>query len=212
MKKTEKVGSVSANSVKKYTKRDWDQWIELLGKRVGRSWSHQEIVGLLKKEFRLSPWWQQEVARGYQIASGIREPHQTLKGTYTTTATKSLSLPARTIFSFMASPEGQAIWLQPMSPIKLKVGQQFECSSGVFGELRTVKTNERLRLFFINEDWPRKTVVQVHLYSKAKGKCMIVVNHSDLPTMKAKEQMHGHWREAVDEIANALNCRFQQNE
>jgi hypothetical protein len=47
MGKTSKVGSVSAESVKKYTKRDWDEWIDVLGKRVGRSWSHQEIVALL---------------------------------------------------------------------------------------------------------------------------------------------------------------------
>lgn len=204
MGKTSKVGSVSAESVKKHTKRDWDEWIDVLGKLVGRSWSHQEIVALLKTKFRLSTWWQQEVARGYQIATGVREPHQTLKGTYTTTATKSLLLPAKTIFSFLVSPKGQAIWLDPMSPTKIKEGQQFECNSGVFGEFRTVKANQRLRFFWINEDWPRKTVVQLHLYPKPKGKCMIAVDHSDLPTMKAKEEMHAYWRKAVDSLAELL--------
>lgn len=199
-----KVGSVSATSVKKHTKRDWDEWIEVLGKHVSPSWSHQEIVALLKKRFKLSIWWQQEVARGFQIATGVRLAQQTLKGTYTTTATKSIAVPAKTIFSFLTSPKGQLIWLQSLAPISIKTGQQFECSSGVFGELRAVKTNERLRLSWINEDWPRKTTVQIHLYPKPKGKCMIVVNHTDLPTLKAKEQMHARWRRAVDQIASAF--------
>jgi hypothetical protein len=204
MGKTSKIGSVTAASVKKHTKKDWDEWIEVLGKCVGRSWSHQEIVALLKTKFRLSVWWQQEVARGYQIATGVREPHQTLKGTYTTTITKTLSLSAKSIFSFLISPEGQAIWLDPMSPTKLEEGRPFECNSGTFGEVRAVRANQKLRFFWFNENWPRKTVVQIQLHPKPKGRCLIAVDHSDLPTMKAKEEMHAYWRRAVDSMAESL--------
>ncbi len=100
MSKTAKVGSVSAESVKKHTKKDWDDWIQVLNKRSYQSLSHQELVQMLKMEFKLTPWWQQEVARGYQIALGVRVPSQTLKGTYTTTATKSLLVPAKNILVF----------------------------------------------------------------------------------------------------------------
>lgn len=204
MGKLEKVGSVSSESVRQHTKKDWDEWVELLGKRVGGSWSHQEIVALLKKEFRLSVWWQQEVARGYQIAAGIRKPHETLKGTYTTTATKSIEVAPTKIFSFLVSARGVAVWLQSMGPVEIKKGRQFECSSSIFGEFRVVEKNKKIRLSWINEDWPSKSTVEIHLYPKPQKKCMIVVNHIDLPTMKAKEEMHNHWRRVVDEIAEMI--------
>ncbi len=205
MSKTEKVGLVTAISVKKHTKKDWDDWIAILNKRSCQALSHQELVQLLKKDFKLTTWWQQEVARGYQIAIGIRIPNQTLKGTYTTTATKSLTASAKKIFSFLTSNEGQELWLKPMYPIKIKEKQNFECEGGIFGEFRTVKAGDKLRLTWIDEEWPNKTIIQINLYMKPKDKCMIVINHTDLPTLKVKMLMHDRWRKAVDDLAEALS-------
>ena len=204
MAKLKIVGTVSADSVRKHTKMDWDEWVTALNKRASRSWSHQELVALLKNEFRLRAWWQQEVARGYLIAIGVREPQQTLKGTYTTTATKSLPTALKKVFSFIVSPEGQKNWLQPMYAIRIAPKGTFECDGGIFGEFRAVTTNKKIRLNWIDPDWPRKTVVEVNLYAKPKGKCMIVINHTDLPTLSAKAKMHARWRSAVDEIAIGL--------
>jgi hypothetical protein len=109
-----KVGSVTSISVKKHTNNDWNAWINILNKNNCQALSHQQLVQLLKNKFKLTVWWQQEVARGYQIAIGARIPNQTLKGTYTTTATKSISNSAKEIFDFLVSPEGQKIWLKPL--------------------------------------------------------------------------------------------------
>ncbi len=210
MKNFAKVGSVSAESVTKHTKKDWQNWVEILSKRGCSSWSHQDLVQLLKKEFRLSIWWQQEVARGYLIAIGVRQPNQTLKGTYTTTVTKSLLTTSKKLFAFLISAEGQAIWLQPLDVVPIKKAQQFECAGGIFGEFRTVTSGKTMRFTWVDEDWPRKTVVQLILYPKPKGKCMMVINHVDLPTSAAKVKMHTRWREAVDNLADTLasNERF----
>ncbi|MGZ3691557.1 MAG: SRPBCC domain-containing protein, partial [Pseudobdellovibrio sp.] len=159
---------------------------------------------LLKKEFKLTTWWQQEVARGYQIAIGLRVPNQTLKGTYTTTATKSISTTAKKIFSFMVSDEGQQLWLKPLYKVKVKEKQNFECQGGIFGEFRTVESGKRLRFTWIDEEWPNKSTVQINIYLKPKDRCMIAIDHVDLPTLKAKTQMHERWRAAVDDLAEAL--------
>ena len=143
MSQTLKVGLVTAVSVKKHTKKDWDEWIKILNKRACGAYTHQELVQLLKKEFKLTTWWQQEVARGYQIAIGVRVPNQTLKGTYTTTATKSIAASGKKIFSFMGSNEGQQLWLKPLYEIKVKEKQTFECEGGIFGEFRNVETGKR---------------------------------------------------------------------
>jgi activator of HSP90 ATPase len=200
-------GATSA-SVKKHTKKDWDQWIAILNKKSCQALTHQQLVAALKKEFKLTTWWQQIVARGYQIAIGVRPPNQTLKGTYTTTATKTLTGSAQDIFSFLVSEEGQSIWLTPLYPVNIKDGSHFEVEGGVFGEFRTVKKNKSLRLSWINEDWPKKTIVQLHLIAKAKGRCMIAIDHSDLPTMRAKTEMHTRWRTAVDTLATLAGKNF----
>lgn len=208
MSKTQKIGSVTSDSVKKYTKKDWDQWIQILNKRSAQSFSHQNLVLLLRNEFKLTPWWQQEVARGYQIAIGIRIPQQTLKGTYTTTVTKSFTSTAKNIYLFLISEQGQNFWLKPMYPISFKAKQSFECEGEIFGEFRTITPNKKIRMTWVDSEWPHKSIVQINLYLKPKKKCMLVINHLDLPTLKAKKQMHEYWRKIVDEMAAKLGLSF----
>lgn len=202
---TQKLGGASDESVKKHTGKDWEQWVKTLNRKSYQSESHQNLVQILKKEFKLTPWWQQVVARGYRVAIGARDPNATLKGTFVTTATKSLSISAKEIFTFLRSPAGQLLWLKPLYPINVVAKSTFECEGGIFGEFRSVKAPCKIRFTWIDEEWPQKSVIDIHLYSKPKNKTMIVINHNDLPTMKAKTQMHQRWRTAVDSIAEALN-------
>lgn len=196
-----KIGNVSAQSVLKHTDRDWDEWVEVLDRSGARVLDHKELVALLKKKFRLSVWWQQEVARGYQVAIGKRVEQQTLKGTYTTTATKTIATSASKLFAFLVSNEGLEVWLSPLSELQLKTGASFERMGGVYGEVRTYVRGKKIRLSWIDEDWPRKSTLQIHLVPRPKGKCMLVIDHIDLPSLKAKNEMHTHWREVVDRLA-----------
>ena len=211
MDKIQKVASVSAESVKKHTKKDWNTWTQILNRRSCQTFTHQQLVQLLKTEFKLTPWWQQVVARSYQIAIGVRIPNQTLKGTYTTTVTKSVKISVKELFNFLLSTKGQNIWLKPLYPVKIAANQNFECEGGIFGEFRTITANKKLRLTWINEDWPQKTVVQINLYLKPGKKTMIVISHIDLPTLKAKTAMHARWRKAVDDIFAALTAENLAN-
>jgi activator of HSP90 ATPase len=204
MDKVLKIGTVTSESVKKHTKKDWAEWVKILNLRSHQNSTHQQLVQVLKKDFKLTTWWQQEVARGYKVAIGKRMAFQTLKGTYTTTATKSVTAKTKDIFNLLISEEGQALWLNPLSPVIIQVKENFECEGGIFGEFRTVSSNKQIRMTWINEDWPQKSTVQLNLYTKPKNKCMIVINHIDLPTLKAKTQMHTHWRNAVDQVADFL--------
>src|SRR5687768_10050998 len=90
-----KVGRVSSESVRKHTGKDWKTWVRLLEAAGARNLPHGEIVALLKKKYRLTPWWQQGVALGFEIATGRRRPGQDAKGKYMVTATKSLSVDAK---------------------------------------------------------------------------------------------------------------------
>ena len=194
------LNKVSAQSVYRYTKRDWDQWIAILDKAGAPYWTHKEIVEHLKKKYKLHSWWQQLVASSYEIHIGRKIPGQNEKGEYSTVATKTFPLSQKKMWDFMVSPEGLEIWLSPMSPLIVKPKEQYEIEGGIFGEIRTLKKPKRIRLTWQNMEDLKKTVVQLWIVPRPKGKCVVVFQHEKLPNAKAKEKMLKHWKEVLKNL------------
>ena len=197
------IDTVSDASIKKHTGKIWQDWIQLLNKAGAQSWNHQEIVAFLKKKHKQGPWWQQIVANGYEVATGKRIAGQSLKGTYSATFTKSVAIEQKKIWQWCCSPEGMQVWLKPLSPVKIKKGATFEIAGGIFGEIRTVKTGERIRLSWKDLEWEKGTTVQLHVFKKPK-KSMIVIQHDGLRTARQKAEMRTYWRAIIEEMALKL--------
>lgn len=198
------INTVSDKSLIKHTGKPWKEWIVLLNKVNAQSWTHQQIVLFLQKECKQSEWWKQILANGYEVSVGKRIEGQTLKGTYTLTATKSFNCSAAKLWSFLNSEEGIRIWLNPMSDFKIAKDENFEISGGIYGEVRTLKKGERVRLYWFNEDWPKKTVVQAQVLKRNKQKCLLVFSHEEFPTARSKAQMKDHWKQVIDCIATQV--------
>ena len=195
----EKVGTVSSASVHKGTGRTWDQWIALLDKAGASGWTHQEIVAYLKKKHRLTPWWQQGVTTGYEVATGRREQGQSLKGEYQVTCTASLSIGAKAAWKLISSPEGLGCWLRPLSDF-LAPKQVFESEGGIFGEVRTMKAGRQVRIRWQNEDWPKPTTVQVVVIPRPKSKCILAIMHDGFVDVRTREKMRVHWKAVLAEL------------
>src|SRR5688572_1797323 len=75
----EKIGKVKSESVLKCTGKSWAQWIAILEKAGARWMTHKEIVAFLKK-YKLSQWWQQGVATGYEMHIGRKAEGRNEKG------------------------------------------------------------------------------------------------------------------------------------
>ena len=200
MEKNKKIGAVTSSSVKKFTKKNWDQWLTIMNENGAMNMTHQQIVALLKKKYKLSIWWQQEVAKGYQIAAGKRIAGQNLKGLYTLTLTKTIPCTASQLWKFLISKDGVRVWLKPMTDLQIKVGNQFEIEGGIFGEVRTIKAGTRIRLNWINEDWPSKTVVQIHILARPRNKCMFVLSQESIASARIKMEMRDYWRSMILEL------------
>lgn len=198
-----KIGKVSAESVKKHTNKDWKTWVALLEKVGARNWTYQEIVGFLKKKHRLTPWWQQGVAYGFEIATGRRKAGQDAKGKYTVTATKSLALEASAVWKRLLSAKGLQIWLRPLSAIRILPKVNFETKDGYFGEIRTVSQTPRvkkLRMFWQDPLWEKHSVLEVMLVARPKMKSILVFSHSGIPDEATKEILRTRWRKAADTL------------
>ncbi len=199
-----KIGQYTTESVFKHTNKHWDVWITLLNKAGAKTSTHKEIVHILKTKYKLTPWWQQAVAIGYEIAVGIRLEGQNHKGLYSTTATKSIYASKEQLFKTIISTTGQSSWLLPLSPVEIKPKNMFETDDGFFGEIRTIHLNKRIRLSWQDPEWDKKTTVQIDIVPKEKDKCLLVISHTDLRTEKIKKTMSDRWKKAVNNLKNLI--------
>lgn len=198
------VGKVTTQSVFKHTGKHWEEWIRLLDKKGARSWTYQEIVAFLQKVHKLSPWWQQGVALGFEIATGRRRMGQDAKGNYMVTATKSLPVSAPKAWKFLMSKAGIRIWLNPLSPLSIRPQTSFETEGGYFGEVRTVSSNRRVRMYWQDPLWEKHTVVELLLVSRPKSKSILVFNHTGIKEVKTQALLRALWKQVVEQIFEAL--------
>lgn len=199
-----KIGRVSSASVLKCTGKNWDEWIDILDRAGAAASTHQEIVAHLKKKHRLSPWWQQGVALAYELATGKRIEGQNSKGEYTLTATRSLKASRQKIWNLLSSPEGLAVWLKPLSDFDLSAGESFETTDGAFGEVRTLKKTERVRLSWQIEDQEKPTTVQVFIVARPGQNSILAFGHEGILSARLQEQLRVRWKNALSEIARLI--------
>ncbi len=198
--KYEKVGRVTSQSVLKCTGQTWDQWVEILTNQGAAGWTHKDIVAFLKKKYKLGPWWQQGVATGFEQAIGRKIEGRNEKGEYSLTAGKTLPVDAKILWKYLFSPKGLQVWLKPLSGFKLAKGAMYETEGGVFGEVRTFKSPERLRLTWQESDADRSTVVQVYVKQRPHGKSAIWVQHEKIPNGREKARLREHWKQVLEDL------------
>lgn len=199
--KYERLGRVTTESVHKCTGKHWRQWVALLDKAGARTWTHQEIVAYLKSKHRLGPWWQQGVTSGYEIAIGRRIEGQNIKGHYMVTVTKSVELSAAQCWEHLVSDKGLGTWLKSLYDVAVKPGSQFETKDGFFGEIRTMKKGRSLRLTWQDPNWDKKTVVQVFIVARSKGKKSIVAfSHGEIKDLKTQKLLRARWKQVMTDL------------
>lgn len=194
------IGRVSAASVQKGTGKNWDQWVEILNRQGASVLSRKEIVALLKKKYKLSAWWQQGVAHGYEVHTGRRIDGQNYKGEYSATITKSVTMTQNALWKLLTSSKGISAWLKPMGKFSLKPKNSFEVPGEIFGDVRTVVSPKRIRLSWQDSDWEKKTYVEIHVVGRPNKTSMLVFSHDGLKTPAHKEKMRKHWRSAIDDL------------
>jgi hypothetical protein len=199
-----KVGRVASESVEKHTARGWDEWIFLLDKAGARLWTHQEIVAHLKKKYKLTPWWQQGVTVGYEIAIGRRVENQDQKGLWSLTATKNVACDGKKLFRILLSEEGQKLWLNPLDEIDFVPKKGFETHSGYFGEVRTVRPPKAVRLTLQEDDWEKPSVVELMVVARPGKKSIVAFGHTKIPTQKLQIEFRTYWKSALEKIKAAV--------
>lgn len=198
--KVEKVGRVSTESVFKCTGKHWDEWIKILNKAGAQKWVHKTIAAHLRQKYKLSPWWQQGVATGYEYATGMKAEGQGPAG-FATVATRTIPIPANEVWALLQSKKGLSCWLDPISDFSFKKGMVYETGDGVFGEVRTLKTKSKVRMTWAEIEWLKPSTLQIYIVPRKGGKSVLVFQQEKLPDGRVKNQMKEHWKKVLTKLA-----------
>lgn len=203
-KTIEKIGRVSSSSVLKGTGKNWDHWVQILSEAGANHWTHQEIVAFLRKKHKLGPWWQQGVASSYEIHIGRKIEGRNDKGEYSVAGSKTFPCSQRKMWRLLTSPEGMAIWLKPLSEFRIEIGAHFETEGGAYGEVRTMKAGERLRMTWQETHWTKKSVVQIFIHPRPGDRCMVGFMHEQIVDGRLKNPLRDYWKHVLRDLADFL--------
>jgi hypothetical protein len=178
MKRTAvKYGGITSAAVKKATGQTWVEWLALLDRAGARKMAHREIVRLLQARPKLSDWWRQMVAVGYEQARGLRIKHQKADG-FEISVTQTIVAPVDRAFAAWKDAALREKWL-PRTPLTV----------------RKATPHKSIRIL-----WSDRTSLSVNFWPKGPLKCQVVPEHGKLTTPESAEEMKAYWTEKLEAL------------
>ncbi|MEX2536911.1 MAG: SRPBCC domain-containing protein [Trueperaceae bacterium] len=204
-KVSEYVPNTSAEAVHSATGKDWTEWFRLLDEAGAAQMGHKEIVSWLRDEAQLAnAWWQQTVTVEYEKARGKRAlVGQTADAGFQVGAQRTIDSPAERVWEWLTTAPGRDVWLGKVDELPLEKGRRYETVSGTSGEIRAIRPNQRVRLTWQPNGWPRPSTMQVSVTPK-EGRCTVGFHHEKLPDANARQAMRAHWTEVLDQLQKAM--------
>lgn len=114
---------------------------------------------------------------------------------------KTLPLPADTVWDFIVSPEGVALWLGVVrGGLPTEKGAAYGTADGVTGEVRGYRPGDRVRLTCGG------TTVQVTVSEAGPGKAVLRFHQEHLTSAEEREQRRTHWQGVMRRVEEALRA------
>lgn len=200
------LGSISPKALRDATGRGWDEWLETLDAAGADAWNHREIVSYLGREHEAATtaWWRQTLAVAYERARGKRVLGQTAYAGFELGVQRTVAMTPTAAWELVTSrPE---LWLGAGASVRFEEGARYDVpgsddAAGATGEVRVVRTKQRVRMTWHPAGWAAPATLQLTLEPSQSGKTTIHVHLEKLPDADAREAMRTRWREALDRIA-----------
>ncbi len=206
-KPTQTINKISSAKVKEATGKGWDQWIAFINRNGGADLDHKGVVALLKGKGKLaSAWWQQMVTVGYEYASGRRVTGETADAGYQVGVQKVIPMGRRALWELLTSKDGLKLWLGSVRKFSPEPGARYKALRGPGGEIRTVKTGERLRLTYQRPGRDAPTTLQLSLSCprNTKTRTTLRFHHEKLSSPDEREEMRVHWKGVLEELKEVV--------
>lgn len=117
---------------------------------------------------------------------------------------KTIDRPIETVWDFITSPDGVAIWLGEGVTVVPERGAGYETKAGVRGETRGFRERDRVRLTWQPPNWTHDTTLQLTVSPAGEGRARLVVHQERLADAAEREQQRRHWQAVINSLAEAL--------
>ncbi|GAB3143762.1 SRPBCC family protein [Amycolatopsis sp. NPDC004378] len=116
---------------------------------------------------------------------------------------RTLPYAAETVWDFLVSRDGVAIWLGPGVELPREAGEEYETANGTVGEIRSFVEHDRVRLTWRPSDWDHDSTVQVRL-SGAGAKTTLRFHQEWLSGAEEREEQRAYWQDVTERVVAAL--------
>jgi uncharacterized protein YndB with AHSA1/START domain len=116
---------------------------------------------------------------------------------------RTLPYAAGTVWDFLVSREGVAIWLGPGVELPREPGTEYETANGTVGEIRSFVEGDRVRLTWRPGDWDHDSTVQVRL-SGSGAKTTLRFHQEWLSGAEEREEQRAYWQDVTERVVAAL--------
>jgi uncharacterized protein YndB with AHSA1/START domain len=174
--------TISNDSVKAKTGKDWPEWFEILDAAGAQKMNHKEIVAFLAENYQVGPWWRQMVTVTYEQARGLRDRHERPDG-YQISRSKFIAAPIEKVYLAWQEASQRSRWL----------------TDAVF-TIRRQTQNKSLRAVWVDG----LTNLDIDFYDKGPARTQVTVQHSRLEDAQRAEAMKTYWAEALNRLDEFL--------
>src|SRR6188474_1556752 len=109
MEVKEGVVTISDESVKAKTGKEWNAWFKLLDKFGGKEKGHKLMAKWLGEEHKLGAWWAQTITVQYERARGMRKVNERVKG-FALSVSRTVDAPLSKAWNAWAKADELSKW------------------------------------------------------------------------------------------------------
>lgn len=182
MKQPKEAKRSSDEAVKAKTGKVWGEWFKILDKAGAKEWPHKEFAAYLHEKQKLSAWWSQMVAVGYEHERGLRQRFQKCDGEFSASGSRTMAVPLAKAYAAWTDEKLRSRWLPD---------GKMEITTATPGK-------------YVRAKWNGDSRLSVGFYSKGSEKTQVAVDHGKLPNSKECAKMKIFWFEALNRLERTL--------
>jgi len=195
--------TISDESVKVKTGKDWSQWFKLLDKFGGKEKGHKLMAKWLGEKHQLEAWWAQTVTVQYERARGIRKVNERGKG-FAVSVSRTVDVSLTKAWNAWAKAEELSKWFTTSAKQDFKEGGRYENADKDSGTFLKIVPKKRILFTWEQKQHKPGSEVEVTFQEKEKGKVRMCLSHEKLSSKAEVEDLREGWSWAMDSLKSYL--------
>lgn len=183
-KSIKEAAGVSTDAVMRRTGKSWDDWFEVLDTAGAQTLDQRGVIAILAQKHGIGPWWQQMIAVGYESLRSKSDKPPAPDGFHINSSC-TLNAPVTRVFRLWNDAGERARWL---------ADDRFVVRGATADKI-------------IRARWGKGTSHVAVSFSEKSGRTEVSVEHHQIETSAAAEQMKAYWAKKLGLLDQALAPR-----